>query len=525
MTDDRIYSLSESSKALLRKTDAPIEVTLFLDGELGSGFRQLRTTAVETLNELRLYAHGLKVKSINLNAADEATRRQYLSQGIRPYEQTKTAHNGKTEVISTYPYALICYKGHQTVVPLFTRTFGQTEEEDLNTSIRQLEFTFMEAIHRLQQSEMPAVAILRSQGDTDERYTQDLQDVLRPYFQVKRVFIDPNRMNVHVFDGFKAIIIANPQSAFSDVERYIIDQYIMRGGAVFWAVNGIRFSDEMLQSDGVTPVIENDVGITDLLYRYGARIDPILVQDLQCLSIQLNVSPDPKVPNLQPFPWTYAPLLLLSQYSPITATMQAPVSSDLISPVDFVGGNDGIRKMPLLGTSTATKLTGTPNEVNLNDIQPDPKSFVYQNVPVAASLEGAFPSAYAHRMIPEGVITDEPIRKQGMKTRQVVVGSGSIVMNQWYGNQPLPMGFDRSSKMQYGNRDFVVNSMLWLTHTEELIPLRAKSATMRLLNDKRAHDERSKVQTVSVISPIVILALIGGIVWIIRKRKYAVRKV
>ena len=240
----------------------------------------------------------------------------------------------------------------------------------------------------------------------------------------------------------------------------------------------------------------------------------------------MNVSNDPQQPNLQPMPWTFAPLLLTSQGSPITRNM-GQVMSTFVSPIDAVGGEDGIEKRVLLATSTASRVTATPGEVNLSDMNPDMSTFRYQYVPVAVSLEGAFSSAYAHRMVPEGItvsgegLAESDIIKQGVKTRQVVIGSGSVLMNEMQKNQPLPMGYDRYSGMQFSNRDFIVNAILWLTDSEGLIGLREKSVALRLLNDKRAHDERAKVQAVSVISPIAILALIGGIVFVIRKRKYA----
>ena len=244
------------------------------------------------------------------------------------------------------------------------------------------------------------------------------------------------------------------------------------------------------------------------------------------MSIRVNVSADPSVPNLQLVPWTFAPQLLPNPENPVTAPMRSIVSSMFVSPISVVGGNDGIEKVSLLVTSNGSKLTHAPNEVNLNELNPDLQSFVYPNMPIAASLEGSFRSAYAHRMTPEGVITDEPIRKQGKKTRQVVIGSGSMVINEIEGGQPIPLGFDRASGIQYGNRDFIINSMLWLTHTEDLIPLRAKGgATLRPLNKTRAYSERTKIEKISTISPIVLLALIGGVVLIIRRMKYASKKV
>ena len=517
LTDDRHYSLSEATKTLLKQTDAPIEVTLLLDGDLNAGFTRLKKATEELLEEMSVYSDLRTSKDLAVSKD---------SLGLRPIVIHEREQNGKTAQTTIYPYALISYKGRGAVVTLLKNTRGLSGEENLNNSIEQLEYAFAEALHRLQQTELPRIAIIEGHGEPDERYVWDLEQTLSQYFYVDRgaIVIPEQGVDVHLLDGYKAIIIANPQTAFSDIERFIIDQYIMRGGTVLWVVNGVRFSNDVLQSDGFTPIIPLDLGITDMLFRYGIRINPALVQDLQCMTIPVNVSEDPQTPNLQPFPWTYAPLLLTSNSSPITRNT-GQVMSTFVSPIDAVGGEDGIDKRVLLATSTATRVTATPGEVNLNDLQPDLEAFRYQYVPVAVSLEGTFNSAFAHRMMPDSIISDEPIRKQSVATRQVVIGSGSIIMNEVERNQVLPMGYDRYNQIQFSNRDFIANVLLWLTDSEGLIQLREKTVALRLLNDKRAHDERARVQIISTISPIAILVLIGGVIWIIRKRKYASKKV
>ena len=515
LTDDKHYSLSAASKAMLKQTDAPIEVTLLLDGDLNAGFRRLKKSTEETIEEMSVYAKISNLQSpISNRIAD--------SLGLSPIIIHEREQNGKTAQTTVYPYALMSYKGRRAVVTLLKNTRGLSGEENLNASIEQLEFAFMEALHLLQQTETPRVAILEGHGEPDEAHTYDLMAALSKYFQIDRgAIVESQESSVesHMLDPYKAIIIASPQTAFSDAERFVIDQYIMRGGAVLWAVNGVRFSEQVLQSDGFTPIVALDLGLTDMLFKYGVRVNPALVQDIQCLPIPVNVSNDPQQPNLQPMPWTYAPLLLTSQGSPITRNM-GQVMSTFVSPIDAVGGEDGIEKRVLLATSTASRVTGTPGEVDLSDMNPEMTDFKYQYVPVAVSLEGCFASAYAHRMVPEGVETDEAIRKTGVKTRQVVIGSGSVLLNETQKGQVLPMGYDRYSGMQFSNRDFVTNAVLWLTDSEGLISLREKSVALRLLNDKRAHEKRTQVQLISTISPVAILALIGGIVWIIRKRKY-----
>ena len=524
MTDDKHYSLSETSKTLLRSTDTPIEVSMLLDGDLNAGFRRLKKAAEETIEEMDVYAN------ISLTLLSGEKIKLADSLGLSPIVIHEREQNGKTAQTTVYPYAIMTYKGKRAVVTLLKNTRGLSGEENLNASIEQLEFAFMEALHLLTQQKTPRVAILEGHGEPDEAHTFDLMTALSKYFQVDRgsivndgmsatASLNDELINVHILDSYQAILILAPQTAFSDAERFIIDQYLMRGGAVLWALNGVQLSEEILQKNGFTPIIPLDLGLTDLLFRYGVRINPALVQDIQCLPIPVDVSSDAEHPNFQPMPWTYAPLLLTSQGSPITKNM-GQVMSTFVSPIDAVGGDDGIEKRILLATSTASRITATPGEVNLSDMNPDMSEFRYQYVPVAVSLEGAFSSAYAHRMVPEGVQTDEPIRKTGVPTRQVVIASGSIVINELQKNQALPMGYDRYSGMQFSNRDMIVNAILWLTDAEGLIALREKDVALRLLNDKRAHDERLKIQLISTICPVAILALIGGTVFVVRKRKY-----
>ena len=512
MTDDRHYSLSPASKQMLRATDAPITVTLYLQGDLNAGFRRLKKATEETIEELSVYAKISNQQSAISNGVAD-------SLGLSPIIIHEREQNGKTAQTTVYPYALMEYKGRKAVVSLLKNVRGRSGEENLNASIEQLEFAMMEALSLLQQTETPRVAFIEGHGEIDEAHTYDLMSALSKYFAVDRGQIANANVDTHILDGYKAIIIADPQTPFSEQEKYIIDQYIMRGGAVLWSLNGVRLSEEVLQTEGFTPVLPLDLDLTDMLFRYGVRINPALVQDMQCLPIPVNVSTDPTQTNLQPMPWTFAPLLLTSQGSPITKDL-GQVMSLFVSPIDAVGGEDGIDKRVLLATSTASRVTATPGEVDLSDMNPDTEEFRYQYVPVAVSMEGSFPSAFAHRMIPDGIVSDEPIRKQSVRTRQIVMAGGSLLSNEIQKGQALPMGYDRYSGMQFSNRDVAVNALLWLTDTEGLIRLREKTIALRLLNDRRAHDERVRVQVVSTISPILVLALIGSIVTIIRKRKY-----
>lgn len=520
LTDDKIYSLSDASKVLLQQTDAPIEVTILLNGELSAGFQRLRKATIETLEEMKVYAHGLQIHYQNLNELDAKARQEMEQQGFVPTRNTIVEHSGKTVEMRTYPYAVLRYHDEEAIINLLSGT-EQSEEEVTNAGIEQLEYNLMEPLYLMQRTETPRVAILEGHDEADERYSYDLENTLSAYFQVDRGSINGDSVDLHILDNYQAIIIANPQSSFGETERYIIDQYIMRGGKVLWAVDGVRFSDEMLHSEGYTPIVEHEIGIKDMLFRYGICIDPALVQDVQCLTIPVQAPSSSKQSHIL-IPWTYAPLLQSNPYHPITHDLGA-IMSTFVSPIRAVNDEDGIEKFVLLYTSTATKVTRCPNEVNLSGNEQNWDQYEHANVPVAASMEGVFPSAYAHRMMPEGVMGNDPVIKQSAPTRQVVIGSGSVLMNNAQQNQVMAMGYDPVTGRLYSNRDFITNAMLWLTDGDGLISLREKIVPLRLLNTKRAYKERTKVEIISTVAPIVFLLLVGGAVIVIRKRKYGLK--
>jgi ABC-2 type transport system permease protein len=233
----------------------------------------------------------------------------------------------------------------------------------------------------------------------------------------------------------------------------------------------------------------------------------------------VDVSNDPQQPNWQPMPWTYAPLLLTSQASPITRNIMQ-VSATMASMLEFVGGEDGLYKTTLLATSSNSKLTGTPAEVDLSLFEGTESEFQYAFIPVAASIEGVFPSLFAHLLPPEGIELHAPLRKQSSPTKQIVVAAGSTIRNEWQQGQPLPLGYDRYTQTQFGNRDFMVNSVLYLTDDSGWMSLRQKQFTLRLINDQRAREGRISAQVISIIVPLLLLAIVGATVIIVRRKRY-----
>lgn len=509
MTDDKRYSISESTKNLLKSLDYPLEITILLDGELNTGFTRLKKATLEMATELGIYARsGYQISHSKERISD-------IKEQLSPIMIHERTHKGQTVQTTIYPYALIQYGNRTQIVNLLKNQLGLSGEENLNNSIENLEYAFAEAIRHLTQDKVEKIAFLEGHGELTERYVYDLTQALAQYYQVDRGILGTES---GVLDGYKAVIIADPQLPFSETDKYILDQYVMQGGRLLWVVNGVRFSEDFLSSQGATPIIALELNINDLLFRYGIRINHALVQDLQCMPVPVDVSNDPSAPNWQPLPWTYAPLLLTSQTSPITRNV-AQVSATMASSVDIVGEEDGLHKEVLLATSTASKLTSVPARVDLSLGVDNEQSFQHAFIPVAVSIEGCFPSLYAYQLPPEKITPHTPLIKQSKITKQIIVAAGSTIRNEWQNDTPLPLGYDRYTQRQFGNRDFMVNAVLYLTDDQGWMQLRQKEFPLRLINDQRAQKTRILAQVISVFIPLVILALVGGSIIQIRKRQ------
>ena len=509
MTNDRRYSIAPSTKSLLQRLDAPLQVTILLDGELNAGFTRLQRATIEMVEELE--AIGDRISDIGYRVSTEE-----IPQGLPPTVIHERTHKGQTAQTTVYPFALLSYKGKTAIVELLRNNRGLSGEENLNHSIENLEFAFVEAIHTLTRDSVEKIAFLEGHGELSERDVFDLSQALSHYYQIDRGALGNE---TGVLDDYRVVIIADPQEPFSEADKYILDQYLMQGGRIMWVLNGVRFSSDYLSSQGKTPIAPLDLHLNDMLFRYGVRVNPALVQDLQCLPMPVDVSSDPQNPNWQPMPWTYAPLLLTSQASPITRNVMQ-VSATMASCIDFVGGEDGIRKETLLATSSNSKVTNTPAEVDLSLFEGSESAFQYAFIPVAASLEGVFASLYAHLLPPEEVILHAPLRKQSEQTKQIVVAAGSTIRNEWQQGQPLPLGYDRYTQTQFGNRDFMVNAVLYLTDDTGWMALRQKQVTLRLLNDQRAREQRIGAQIISIILPLIVLAAVAIVVIVVRRKRY-----
>ncbi|MBR1808357.1 MAG: gliding motility-associated ABC transporter substrate-binding protein GldG [Paludibacteraceae bacterium] len=519
LTQDKRHTLSAETKQLCHNLNGDVEVAVYLQANVNSGFLRLASATRQLMQEMSVYGN-IHYSFVNPNDLTDREKRaldeSLLRHNLHPTAIYESADNQSRKETIVYPFALLKYGDRQQWVSLLRNRRDLSGTENLNQSIETLEYTFSLALNSLMQFERRKVVFLEGQGELGEQNTQDVQTALAEYFDVYRGTLTED---ADCLSPFSAVIIADPQQSFSEADKYIIDQYIMSGGRVLWLLNGVRFSEQVLQDEGFTPALSLDLNLTDLLFRYGVRINSRLLQDLQCISVPVDVSRNPDQPQWQPMPWTYAPLLLTSSQSAVTCNL-SPVLATFCSDLTTVGDDDNTEKTVLLATSANSRALPVPGEVNLGELRQDPALFNLSYLPVAVSLEGEFTSLFTHRMTPEGINLSSGKRTVSPRTKQIVVAAGSVIENDLQNGQPLPAGYDRYSHIQFANRDFILNSLLWLTDYSNLLALRKKEIPLRILNKKSLQNGIALPATLSIALPLLLLAITGVAVQLTRKRKY-----
>jgi ABC-2 type transport system permease protein len=526
LTSEKKYSISDQTKNLMSKVDEPLKVTVYLDGDLNPGFQRLKKSTGELLEELAVYCDKsveIKYENPSLTDSPELREKKYAElsdSGITPTAVYERDKEGKSIQKIVFPWIKMNYKGKNVQVCLLKNIRGNSGEENLNISIENLEFEVTDGIRRLVNTKVSKIAFIEGHGELAESQTLDISKSLSRYFQIDRGVL---ATNASILNPYKAIIIAGPTKPFSESDKFIIDQYIMNGGRVLWLIDGVRIAKQNLSTIGLSPAMELDLNLNDLLFRYGVRINPVILQDVQCASIPVNIAPINAAPQFEPSPWYFAPLLLTSPEHPVTRNI-TEVRAEFCSAIDLVGENKQVNSQLLLASSDNTHIIGTPTTIDLSQkIKANDKSYFNVGyVPVAVAMEGNFESNFANRMTPKELTNTMPIRKLSPNTRQIVVANADIIRNEISSKDStsIPLGFDKYMNQQFGNKDFIQNAVLYLADNDGWMQLRSRSLKMRLLNKKMAFENRLTIQLANGLIPLCLLLIFGIGYQIIRKRKY-----
>lgn len=532
LTQDQRYTLSEEAKHTITDLNSPMSIDVFLDGNLPPEFKRLQLETQQLLREFSSYNSNLVYKFIDPTSEEVdavAIQKQMAQMGLRG-ANVEIRDQGKVSNEVVYPYALAYFNDKTVAIPLLKNQLGTNQEERVNNSIQNLEYAFADGFGKLVQPKRRKIAVLRGNGEMEDRYLADFISTLKDYYFIGQFTLDSvaksPQKTLAALNEFDLAIIAQPTQLFTEEEKYVLDQYTMDGGSSLWLIDATQ--QHLDTVSGKTFAFPRDVGLGDFFFRYGLRINPDLVKDIYAAPIAL-ASGDGRDAQYDKYPWLYSPLAAGTNNHPIVTNLEV-VKFDYASSIDLL--NNDIQKTVLLSTSPMTKIVGLPSEIsidkeipkNLKIINegPNPEEFNAGATPLAVLLEGEFTSAYANRIKPFKA-TDA--KDNGSAAKMIVISDGDLIKNQLDRGRPLELGFDKWTNSFYGNKEFLLNSVNYLLDDSGLINIRTKEISVAFLDPEKTADKRGFWQLLNIVLPLGLLGLFGVLFFYFRRKKYASQEV
>jgi ABC-2 type transport system permease protein len=527
LTSEKRFTLTDITEQFMESVDKNIFVRVYLSGDLNPGFNRLKKSTEEMLQELEVCAASEIVVDIVDPSEVERESVSELNEelatvGLGGVPVFETKEDGQKTRSIVYPYAKVQIADKETWVNLLDNVPGLSSDENLNRSVEGLEYKLVDAMRRLMQSDKPRVAFLEGHGELSEIDVMEATDALSYHFAVDRGAIGDD---ARILDPYKVVIIAKPADKFTEKEKYVIDQYFMRGGRLLWLVDAVNMTLDTLRNSPHTIGLLSDFNIEDMLFIYGVRINPEVVEDMSCGMVPISVVQGEGT-RIVPMPWRFSPLLSVNMQSPVTRNVNL-VRGDFASYIDTVGENLNITRTPLLRTSRFTKVNATPVFATLANIHEKPQrtEFTRQHLDVALLEEGEFASAFSHRRVPQGLQDVESTVKVSKPTKMIVVADGDIIRNDVrFRNSAnpniIPLGYDEMTRQTFGNKDFIVNAVQYLADDEGWMTLRNRTFSLRLLDKEKIGAGTTHWKVCAVAIPLLVVFLFGIIIVLIRRVKF-----
>jgi ABC-2 type transport system permease protein len=528
LTEEKRFTLTDGTKNLLRNLDEIVYVKVMLDGKLPAELKRLRSSTIDILDDFRSlsalvdydFDNPMEGKDAEVNARMEQLRKE----GMFPMSFTvmKGAQRDDTPV---FPYAVVNYKGRSLAVNLMeNQDPSQSPDVVLNSAVSLLEYKLANAIQKLQQVSKPNVLFTVGHGEIGPNERKDFELTLRKFCNTGTIFLDSI---THINPEISALIVAKPLNAFSEKDKFKIDQYVMSGGKILWLLDMVRMDKDSLFAHPEYIPGDYQLKLDDLLFRYGVRIQPDLVLDLQCSQIWVATGKQGERQQRQPIPFPYHILTLSNPGHPISKSV-APVNLLFASTIDTaVRTKTPVKKTVLLTTSPRTRLQYLPVRLGLDFLRYiDPNKFNKGTQIEAVAMEGIFPSMYENRITPEmqNGLTQLGLtfKTQSVPTLQIVVADGDIAKNKYLKmrDQVVPLGYNEVENFIYANKEFLQNSVEYLLDKNGIIAARGKEVRLRMLDTTRAQSEKSWWQLVNIVFPLLLIGAFGGLYGWWRKRRF-----
>ncbi len=538
LTSERRYTLSKSTKALLKKIDEPLLYRVYLEGDLPSDFKRLQNETKEMLNQFRAYNKNVQYEFVNPNSFEDPKERQVFYQklaqkGIQPTQIQVSTATGYTQQV-LIPAADVIYRGEETSIQLLQSQKYVDQVQLLNNSIQSLEYVLSNAIRALSRGKRPTVAFLRGHGELELPNLSDMIGSLWEYYTLDTARMDgninsltarslnPSDSTYSFRNKYDLIIVAKPTRPFSDQDLYILDQYVMYGGKLLWLVDPLDADMDSLEHAGQAVATRLPLNLDEMLFTYGVRINPDLVMDIRCRPVPMKVGMVGEHAQIQFQPWMYFPEIVPLSPHPIVRNLDL-IKTDFVSSMDLI--DNGVDKTVLLQTSEFSRVKNAPAIYDLNEakVEPDRRLFNRQHIPVAVLMEGSFKSVFRNRLTPDFMdIPSMGFRETSDTTRMIVFSDGDIIKNRFNYQDATgyPLGYDFYTETMYANKELLLNCVDYLVGEDGSIASRSRNIKIRKLNVMKVKEERTKYQLLNILLPVGIVVVAGVVIVLLRRRKY-----
>jgi len=531
LTQDQRYTLSSAATSIVEDVSSPMVIDVFLEGDFPAEFKKLQ-------NETRYILEEFQAKNPNIrfffsNPIEEGSdaktvAQQFADYGMKPTNLT-VIRNGKETQDLLFPYAMVNYNDQAIPVSLLKNKLGASREALVAASVQNLEYAFADAFTKITKPKAKKIAVLKGLDELPDARIADMFKTLQESyyiapFPLKAIEEDAPQALKALNKTFDLVVALKPTKPFTDAQKLVIDQYIMNGGKALWLIDQVAMeTDSLYSNDGTTLAYPRMLNLKDQFFKYGIRMEPQLVQDLYAAPLTVAQGEGSESQYVQ-LPWFYQPLVTPKDNHPITTNLEKQIKFNYANPIDTLSNISDLTKTVLLESSVLTKLTGTPATVSLENIgqEPDPTQFTNGSVPLAVLVEGTFTSAFKNRVLPVD-LGDIRFRESArIPTKQVFIADGDLIANDIdRSGRPLALGFDKFTFAEYGNKEFLLNTVHYLLDDSGLINIRAKEIVLPFLDRQKTFASLSYWQALCLGLPLGLLAIFGVVYTTIRKRKYA----
>ena len=533
LTQDKRYTLSPVTLALVETPVEPLYIDVFLDGDFPGEFKKLQKETRQLLEEFKAYNNNIIFNFVNPLNEEGANEEQVMADlykiGLTPLNISVNDKGKQTQEI-VYPWAIVNYGNKSTTVQLLKNQMGASTTEMVVTSVQHLEYAFADAISKVITEKQKKVAVIKGNGEMREMFIADLlREVKESYFiapfPLDSVAGNPQKTLTDLKE-YDLAIIAKPTERFSEEEKEVLDQYIMNGGKTLWMVDAVQMDmDSLYNENGTTLAYPRDLNLRDMFFKYGFRLNPDIIKDEMATPIQLATGAEGSSTQYQQYLWRFSPFVYpdTTVYKganhPIVKNLGG-IKFEFANPIDTL--KNGIKKNVLLSTSRYSKPVGAPTQISLSMVGQKTNPADYEGfgyIPVSVLLEGKFHSVYENRVLP---FKDDTYRSVGKENKMIIISDGDIAKNQLDSQyRPLELGYDKWTKNRYDNKEFVMNCINYLLDDTGLINIRSKEVNLPMLDKEKVYADYTTAQFITVGLPILILLVFGIVFTLLRKRKYS----